>query len=311
MSSAPFKSAKKSLSPKASINNKSAAGSGGSSASKCCCRRFVSDWGIPMFALQETIGTIDVEASFSPPPRWRTVLLKLILAALTLFILVTDLLWEYEGSNDRRYYLIYLTNWCHIFTVLYTCLSCLISLSPAGLLTKTMNGASTVHSSFVFRFTWGLYSAVATIQMAVALLFWLVEYKVETGCPPYSSLMKHGGFMILVLMEGLVLNSVPIRAKHIVFPSAVAILYLIWTVVHDFLDIGNPFRDDSNPATDDDAIYVVINWRQRPELSARVAAITTFVLIPILFFTLWTAAVGLRRYADTTSTSNTYKHLGP
>lgn len=253
------------------------------------------------------MGAIDVKASFSPLPRCRTLTLKACLAAWTLSILVTDLLWRYEGADERKYYLIYLTNWCHLFTVVYAWLSFLLSIVP--LLTKT-TGDNNNSPGIIVRFTWGMYSVVSTIQMVVVLLYWLVEYQGGSDRPSYSQIMKHGVFMVLVLLEGLILNSIPIRVKQIAFPTLVAILYCIWTLLHAFFDIGNPLENDNDETTDDDAIYGIVNWRKRPELSAEVTIIATFVVQPVLFLTLWTAAKDLRRYVATTNNSNTYKRMG-
>ena len=310
MSSKQIRATKKTAVPTGGVNNNSVAASAtgsGSALTRCCCNRFVSDWSLPLFGLQEPTGTIDVEASFSPSPRCRTLTLKICLAAWTLSMLVTDLFSRYEGTDERKYYLIYLTNWCHLFTVIYTWLSLLLSIVPARLLTKT-TGDTNSSPGFIVRVTWGMFSAVATMQVVVVLLFWLLEYG-GSDRPSYSEFMKHGGFMVLVVLEGLVLNSIPIRAKHIVFPTLAAIMYSIWTFVHAVLDIGNPFGNDDDVATDDDAIYGVINWRKRPELSIGVIVIATFVVLPVIFLTLWIAAKDLRRYADTTSNSNIYKRM--
>jgi len=283
--------------------------------STACCGRIRDDWSLQLFALQEEPGAlgrvVDVEASFaatsslpSRQPKWRILGFKFLLAAWTLSILLNDLLQVYESSEERKYYLIYLTNWCHLFTVVYSWLSLTISLFPT-LLAQQPAATATATPGLIVRVTWGLYSAVAVIQMAVALLFWLLEYNVGSGCPSYSSLLKHGGFMICILLEGLVLNSIPIRAKHVLFPTTFAILYLTWTVLHALLGIGNPFREDQDPQTDDDTIYGAISWRQRPQLSAQIAAGTLFLVIPVLFLTLWTTAIGLRRYVDATTTTTT------
>lgn len=277
-----------------------------------CCGRIRDDWSLAVFALQEPLGVVDVEASFAATgpsrPRWRVVALKLVLAAWTLSILLNDLLRTYESADARKFYLIYMTNWCALFTVLYTWLSLTISLFPK-VLAQQQAGPLAVNDKdrpgLVVCFTWGLYSAIAVIQMAVALLFWLLEYDVGVGCPSYSSLMKHGGFMVFILLEGLVLNSIPVRAKHIIFSAAFALLYLTWTLLHALFSIGNPFREDNDPETDDDTIYGAISWRQRPQFSAQVAAATLFLVIPLLFLTLWTAALRLRRYVDANATTST------
>jgi len=267
-----------------------------------------------MFAVKEVNGrSIDVEACFAPTPMWRTAFIKFFLASWTVSVLVTDLLWEYE-ADERNYYLIYLTNWCHFMTVIYTFLSLTISMCP-GLAKQPAASKedSDVRPGFVVRFTWGLYATVTTIQMAVALLFWLLEYSFDTGCPSYNSLMKHGVFMVLVLLEGLVLNSIPIRAKHVVFPVTLACLFLIWSILQAVFNIGNPLREDDDEETDDDAIYGAINWRERPESTAQVAVVSSFVLVPILFLTLWTASkISKRRYLETNraaSATNNYTQM--
>lgn len=283
-----------------------------------CWGRFVGELRRPMFGVMEVDGTeIDVQASFAPKPTWRTVFIKFVLLAWTLSIVVTDL--QEYGSVYAKYYLIYLTNWCHVSTILYIAVSLMISVCP-GMAQQPVS-SNDARPNFLLRMNWGLFSVVATIQMSVALLFWMLEYDVDNGViPAYSSLMKHGIFMVLVLAEGLILNATPIRARQLFLSMTFTSLYFIWSLLHSFLGVGNPLRQDNNDTTDDDAIYEAINWKKRPESTAMIAAITALLIVPVLFLMLWMwsaysnsccfcIAAPRRRYLERSSDANQYNQM--
>eukprot|EP00542_Grammatophora_oceanica_P021097 CAMPEP_0194033340 /NCGR_PEP_ID=MMETSP0009_2-20130614/6081_1 /TAXON_ID=210454 /ORGANISM="Grammatophora oceanica, Strain CCMP 410" /LENGTH=69 /DNA_ID=CAMNT_0038674025 /DNA_START=1 /DNA_END=207 /DNA_ORIENTATION=+ len=69
--------------------------------------------------------------------------------------------------------------------------------------------------------------------------------------------------MIVVLIEGLVVNNVPVRAKHVLFVEAIGLLFCFWTILHSLFDIGNPFKVGT--PENDDVIYTVINWEESPQ----------------------------------------------
>jgi hypothetical protein len=97
--------------------------------------------------------------------------------------------------------------------------------------------------------------------------------------------------MILIMMDGFVINRIPIRLKQIVFVYAYSLAYLVWSLIHFAADIGNPETIDNDPDTNDDAIYGVLSWRDSPGGAAILCLILFFVGIPLIFVFVWAVSL--------------------
>jgi hypothetical protein len=289
-----------------SLNIESSITSKTSNKTMGCCARLGAELKHPWFVVQEagnTTKVIDVQRSFAPEPKRWVTSFKLILAVWAYQVLVVDLTNEAYNDGLIKYYLIYLTHWAFLAALLYFPLSLALSLcgnvsQPAESSSNNVDEPELQQPSFLVRFAWGLFSTTATLQVAVSLLFWLLEYNYDSsGMPSYTSIMKHGGIMVLLLIDGLVVNKIPVRAKHIVIAESVSLAYLLWTVVHSKLGIGNVFSEgEEEDEQNDDVIYSVINWKDSPEQTLIVVVLVVLVVVPMLFIILWAASQCRRRY---------------
>jgi hypothetical protein len=134
------------------------------------------------------------------------------------------------------------------------------------------------------RTTWGLYSTVAPLEVAITLLYWTSGGVNDNGPVTYISVMEHGGLALLVWMDGLIVSVVPVRAKHIWFLLTVCSLYLIWSVVDVVAGIGG---GEWGPIDTDDALYPVLRWGSETRAAALLSAFTICVLAPGLFLGCW------------------------
>lgn len=101
--------------------------------------------------------------------------------------------------------------------------------------------------------------------------------------------------MIICLVEGLVVNRIPLRIQQIVFPMIIAVLYLTWTLIHALLlNVGNPNVNGTDG--DDDAIYQSISWKRRPVAALMIATLTVVVVVPFLFMVTYVLSLPMRRY---------------
>jgi len=97
--------------------------------------------------------------------------------------------------------------------------------------------------------------------------------------------MEHGIIGIIVLIDGVLVGTIPVRAKHYVCLLAVCISYLLWSLVNYILKLGN---GDWGPTYDDDALYPVLNWGwESRRVAAIVSSSATIVLCPVLFWFVW------------------------
>eukprot|EP00545_Synedropsis_sp_CCMP1620_P013889 CAMPEP_0119017434 /NCGR_PEP_ID=MMETSP1176-20130426/16552_1 /TAXON_ID=265551 /ORGANISM="Synedropsis recta cf, Strain CCMP1620" /LENGTH=339 /DNA_ID=CAMNT_0006971161 /DNA_START=361 /DNA_END=1377 /DNA_ORIENTATION=- len=299
------------LSSSSNSNKKASSSSSSNNSNKHnmgCCARLWAEFKHPWFVLTEVNGRIiDVSRSFAPEPKRWVVAVKLILTVWVYQVLAFDLtVTDNYNDGNLRYYLIYLTHWAFLAALLYFPLSLMVSLfgnkvtsqPPAVNDDGTSNALLQQQPSFLVRLVWGLFSTTATLQLSVSLLFWLLEYdRNYDGMPSYSSIMKHGGIMILLLLEGLVVNKIPVRVRHVVIVEVVSLVYLIWTVLHAKLGIGNVFSNGGDDdEVNDDVIYGVINWNDAPLATLMTVAMVLLVALPILFLLLWTASQWRRRY---------------
>jgi len=141
--------------------------------------------------------------------------------------------------------------------------------------------------------TWAFFTLAAVSQMVVTCMYWLLVYDGEAS---NESILKHGVVFVLVWLDGLVVNKIPVRLRHwfeICFPVLLA--YAIWTVLQSPLvfEVGNPYYDD-------DQIYGVLDWSSSPGFSVILVSGIIFGFSPIAHLILWGLSLLGRRYVSTT-----------
>lgn len=242
----------------------------------------------PLFSLEEAACTedlngskprryIDVKQSFAP--HWMAISFRLFFLAWSLQVLYTDV--STYPPHNLYIYMGYLTHWGHFLSNLYFLCSFLCTIIPWAVRQPT--GDMRMRPGRLVRTTWGLYSCVAPLEIAITLLYWSGTTFIS-GHGTYVSAMEHGGIALLILIDGLLVGIVPVRAKHLFYLVVVSFCYLSWSVFDAFLEIGN---GEWGPAYEDDALYPVLNWNQDRKGATIVSAFVICVLSPGLFFGCW------------------------
>lgn len=247
-----------------------------------CCGRLLAEWRLSMFSATDANGkTIDLEACFQPT-RMLARATKAVCLVWAFQVVVLSII---QMQEERSFWLAYLTHWGAIFTVLYltlsvACLVCPISQDPVNLLTKC---------------TWLSFTTAVCLEILITLLYWTLDF--EKGAPiRYTSVMQHGVFMLLVMVDGYIVNRIPVRFRQLIGFVVVEATYIIWSGIHAATSIGDPTRSDLDPTTDDDAIYGALNWNERPGSTSIAAFGMLLIVTPILFLFVWYVSTFGRRY---------------
>lgn len=222
---------------------------------------------------------IDMNASFSPdgfPAQlFKSFGIFLILAAIGLQVI-------YSGVYG--FFFAFLSSWALIWALVYFVLS---AISAA----KSYKRTTSYPPTFI-RITWVLFQVAAHSSLLTSVLYWAEEL---TSAGPVTFDVPDGfNHVVLaaVLVDGLVVNRIPVRFGHFVFCFSFDLFYLCWTVLHGQLGLGNP-------VTDDDLLYQHYDWQSDPEVAIRVSVVTLFGISPLLFAVLWLLApVRFRRYEE-------------
>jgi hypothetical protein len=247
-----------------------------------CFGRLMAEWRLGMFSTADVDGRIsDMDAVFHPKPKLFTYPIKLLVFAWLIQVIVQAFS---DFSSDKGFWFAYLTHWGTMsvltyFTLSLICLMRPIKQDPTNLLTRA---------------TWFVFTTTVNLELVITLLYWVLEY--EGGTPNYTSVMQHGGFMLVVMIDGFLINRIPIRFKQVLGFFVMELLYLIWSGIHAATTIGNPRREDNDPETDDDAIYSAVNWSERPVAAVIVALLVLFVGTPIIFMIMWFCSSWRRWY---------------
>ena len=253
------------------------------SASACCCSlsRWRVERNLGWFDLKDWNGRLlDTQRTFAPRPKTLTVTLKFL--SLLGVVLAVAYNISTIGYLPRPFWMAWYTNWSVVTVMLYQVCSLLCTL-----LHKQTNKQNV---TLWVKLTWVTYPLAAVPAMAAAVLYWLFVYDGgEDGAGPTAlDVIKHGVLAMLVLLDGLFINYIPVRVKHLWLVVIFNVLYIIWNVIHSFTDIGNPLENDNDPNTDDDAIYEVLNWKERPREAFLYTVLSNVVLVPLLALLLWT-----------------------
>jgi len=247
----------------------------------------------PLFSLQEAVAGdddystasasrrhshIDVAGSFAP--HRGAILVRFFFLAWSLQVFYTDV--SSYPPHNLYIYMGYLTHWGHLLCNWYFICSFLCTIIPSAV-RQPEEGVDNDEPGRLVRTTWGLYSCVAPLEIAITMLYWSGT-ALQSGHGTYVSVMEHGGIATLVLIDGLLVGLVPVRAKHVVFLMTVSLSYMAWSVVDTVLGIGN---GEWGPAYEDDALYPVLNWNDDRKGATIVSAVVICVLSPCLFYGCW------------------------
>ena len=55
---------------------------------------------------------------------------------------------------------------------------------------------------------------VLPAEILICILYWYLEFD---GSIDYVNVMSHGGGILLIIFDGIVVNRIPIRAKQLIF----------------------------------------------------------------------------------------------
>jgi hypothetical protein len=251
----------------------------------------------PWFNTTERVNQreLDIVASFAPcsivAGLW-----KCFFCGFCVFTLV------YKFVDDRPYAeltMAYFTNWANLASSLYSITSVWNSAiyrvgsttcapQPATLLADTRTTPG-----FCIRLEWVLFELAAHLGAMASLFVWSLLFDPDIHIRfRFLDITTHGGLFVLVLIDGFLVNRIPLRWMHyfgVILP--IEMLYSLWTYIHYAADIGNPWVNDT--AGNDDAIYTVeIWWDDDWELTLAYNVVLVFVLGPLVFGLLWCISNG-------------------
>ena len=215
---------------------------------------------------------LDVVKTFSPSPRIAYISAKVFLTAWVVAMMAKSI----QNSSFPSFWLAYLTHWGWVATVAYF----LSSLMTALYLAKNPPDASSVDKAgLIVKITWALFAISLPGEIIICILFWALEFD---GTVRYVSMMLHGVGVLLLAIDGFVLNRIPLRMKQFLLYELFATLYLTWNIIHAFSGIGNPYKD--NGEQDDDAIYASMKWKENTASAVILGVLVLFVANPIIFW---------------------------
>ena len=278
-------------------------------------------WSYPIYCLTEEVidddGSlqrryISINKCFAPFNN-RVFYIRLLFVAISLHVLYVDIT-RYPPHN-LWVYLFFLTHWGHILNITYLLCSLLCCVifggSPDNEIPVVIEEDERNKAiPKLIEITWLLYSTTAPLSLAICILYWI---GIAPGQSPQDSLnyvciMEHGIIGIIVLIDGVLVGTIPVRAKHYVCLLAVCITYLLWSLVNYILKLGN---GEWGPAYDDDSLYPVLNWSwESRRVAAIVSSFATIVLCPFLFWIVWMLSIASLDSGSGTEDINRCCHLG-
>jgi hypothetical protein len=153
----------------------------------------------------------------------------------------------------------------------------------------------TTTPSLLVRMTWITYLLGIHTTAVATLLYWpLVFDPNETMY--FTTVAAHGGLLVLMIIDGMIVNRIPMYIMHwfvVILP--LDLLFVIWSLIHDLLEVGNPDRLTNQDLSDnnDDALYPnVIAWKDDWSTSFFWSVVCILILGPLMFLLLWSISHG-------------------
>jgi len=258
---------------------------------------------------------IDVNASFSPPMGMATkttnkkvfTLAKVGVVIWKLFVFLLQAMTFLAGfiPFPNAIWFAYLTNLSLLMAMIYSGLSLVNTIFPVATDSSSVSDDSKDTSeegvvSTRTRITWAFFTLAGFLQTLITVLYWALLHPPEArGLFLYSMIILHGGVAALILVDGLLVNRIPIRMRHwleICLPFT--FMYALWSLLQSplALDLENPYMDAFG--ADDDKIYPVLDWEEKPMLTLALILVSAFVVSPIFYTLLWAVSLPGRKYID-------------
>ncbi|KAL3774702.1 hypothetical protein ACHAW5_003774 [Stephanodiscus triporus] len=231
----------------------------------------------PVSVVDNTPRRMDIVKSFSPHPCILHIGVKISLAAW----IVSAMAMSIQDYTYQSFWLAYLTNWVIVVCSAYAILSA-VSAVYLAIRPPASSAELEVGAGILIKSTWALLAIAAPAQVVVTILYWTLLFDADDDVT-YVKLMLHGIVMVLIMIDGFILSRIPLRMKQFILFESFAIVYVLWTVVHAYSGIGNPYADGETPTQDDDAIYSSLAWKNNTAGAAILSVIVLIVANPIIF----------------------------
>jgi len=159
------------------------------------------------------------------------------------------------------------------------------NVQPSSRLLEEESNDTTSHTSnsnvicLRIRLTWIMFTIAAHVEIMVTLLYWVLVYQPGVTTVRYTTISNHGIICVLVWIDGLVLNRIPIRMKHwyrMALPFELA--FVLWSILH------------AKVFPNDEALYNVLDWNESWETALMYSVISVLPLGFILYCLLWVAS---------------------
>ena len=244
-------------------------------------QRYTSEFCGHPFTTKDVTGQLyDIDETFIPKPFWLSCGIKFVFWGWSLSVLIMDVV---QNGLVGIFYFDSFAHWSLIVTCLYFTFSWIVTLVP-----------TTNHNevTFLVFFTWGLYTIATTVELVVPILYLISGYDWTDGSSSnvdgqqvssnvtYLNVMVYGGMELLLLLDGLVLDRIPIIVSQQWFSVLFLVVFFIWTIIEQFA-----WRNMN--LTSDDTLYQLVNWMEQPGYATGLATLFSFVAVPIVFHLIW------------------------
>jgi len=236
----------------------------------CICRCFkecfsCSNW----FGIKEGGRSLDIPSSFCPNS-----VIHLIAKSLIAAFAVGNYLYHiFTNDYGAAFYFALLTNWAETLTTLYLVISCFNSfLQPTE--------QPYVKPNLWIRLTWVLAELTLQSQTIVTLIYWTIVFEYCCDTPDYNNVYKHGGLLVLVFIDTMIINRLPVRMIHWYFMTIFYFLYLSWTLIFQFANVKHPGRNNDPPVT---LLYSFLDWKNEWKSTAILFILIAFAISPLMY----------------------------
>jgi hypothetical protein len=246
------------------------------------CNRLLAEFRLSIFSVQDASGkTMNLKETFCHKSKFIW-FLKFLFFGLA----ISGLILQWIQSDNLAFWFAFLTQWGILISNFYLFLSFFAAI---GWIPITSNENDKEASTWA-KILWAFFVTTINSQVIITLLFWVTVYD-DDGIN-YQMIYGHGLILLVGAIDGHVINRTPIRFKQVFFVYLVAVSYTTWTLIHGLsTEIGNIDNQDTNG--DDDALYSIINWSQRPLPTLLTVVILFFVVVPVVFVITWGLSVAI------------------